>query len=94
MRYFSVTHLPFIKTELISVDSTPLNVAGSHQTFSPFTLYIGRDTSVNFRRSLFFEIPKRLRPSPLYLIFKDLTGKKFQLDFNNICFRLIDFDAY
>jgi hypothetical protein len=39
-------------------------------------------------------IPMRFRPSPLNLIFRDLTDGRRILDAPKVRFRAIDFDAY
>ena len=44
--------------------------------------------------SSYAEIPRRLRPSPLNLIFKDLGGRNRELDANRVFFSFLDFDAY
>lgn len=62
--------------------------------FYPIRLWIGLDDSVNWSRSMFFNVPNRLRPSPLNLIFKDLTGEERQLSTDKVRFQLIDFDAF
>jgi hypothetical protein len=91
--YFSKTHLSFIKSQLISVPDT-MGKTLSGGGFNPITLYIGAEQGLSFKGKLFFDIPMRFRPAPLYLIFKDLTGKGQTLNFENIRFKLIDFDAY
>jgi hypothetical protein len=91
--YFAKTHLPFIKAQMITIAESVEKPIGSGG-FNPLTLYIGLEQGRDFKGKLFFDIPTRFRPSPLYLIFRDLTGKGQTLDFNNIRFKLIDFDAY
>jgi GNAT superfamily N-acetyltransferase len=91
---YSKTHLPFIKAEMIKAHVSAVIEKPDPIGFSPLTLYIGTDASINFKGNLFFDIPDRFRPSPLYLIFKDLTGNNLQLSFEDLRFQLIDFDAY
>jgi hypothetical protein len=57
-------------------------------------LWLGLDASVNWRKSLYFTIPHRWRPSPLNFIFKDLTGANRKLNAYEVIFQTIDFDAY
>ena len=45
-------------------------------------------------KGLFFNLPKKLKPSPLNLIFKDLNGDLPKLNKEDILFELIDFDGY
>jgi GNAT superfamily N-acetyltransferase len=93
--FFARTHIPLIKAFLHSAPNTDLPVSLNRPLpISFLTLYIGKDRSIRFRPRLFFEIPPRYRPAPLYLIFKDLTGSNPKLDFEDIRFRLIDFDVY
>lgn len=61
--------------------------------FRPLELWIGLEPhGAAPHRSL--RIPDRLRPSPLNLIFLDLTTKRRRLDPTNVRFRALDFDAY
>ncbi len=92
--FYSKTHIPFIKSHLITAEKGLVANQLPGTGFNPLTLYIGVDAGIKFGGSTFVNIPNRFRPAPLFLIFKDLTGKNRQLDFNAIRFRLIDFDAY
>jgi len=49
---------------------------------------------VDWSASAFLPIPMRLRPSPLNLVYKDLTGGSFVPDADRIVFRSLDFDAF
>lgn len=93
-KYFSRTHIAVIGAELFSSNLVSSSKIFNAKPFLPFTLYIGKDNGINFKRSLFFDVPERYKAAPLHLIFKDLTGKNLKLDFEEIRFRLIDFDAY
>jgi GNAT superfamily N-acetyltransferase len=57
-------------------------------------LYLGMYPEVNWQRSAYLDIPLRWRPSPLHLIFLDLTGQGRTLDAAKVHFRCADFDAY
>jgi predicted N-acetyltransferase YhbS len=61
---------------------------------NPLRLWIGADKSRNWSRSLYADIPLRFRPSPLNLLFLDLTGQKRQFDPRRVRYELFDFDAY
>lgn len=91
--YYAPTHIPFIKAHMIA---SALHVNFHHtKTFAPpVTLYIGTDASIRFKGSGFVDIPDKFRPSPLFLIYKDLTGKNPKLNKDELRFELIDFDAY
>ncbi|HEX8261725.1 MAG TPA: GNAT family N-acetyltransferase [Allosphingosinicella sp.] len=60
----------------------------------PLGLWLGRDPGIAWRRSSFLPIPERLRPSPLNLFFRDLTGGGFVPDPDRLIFQALDFDAY
>lgn len=62
--------------------------------WNPFNLWIGLDESCDWGRSNYVNIPDRLKPSPLNLVFKDLSGMGRLLNSNKILFSLLDFDAY
>ncbi|MET1111778.1 MAG: GNAT family N-acetyltransferase [Allosphingosinicella sp.] len=70
-------------------DLAPRNAAPG-----PLRLWLGLDPGVDWKGSAFLPIPMRLRPSPLNLVFKDLTGGGFAPDPDRIVFRGVDFDAY
>jgi GNAT superfamily N-acetyltransferase len=61
---------------------------------NPVRLWLGIDPSRRFQLSLYRPIPQRLRPSPLNLIYRDLSGKRPALDVSRLRFRALDFDAY
>lgn len=60
----------------------------------PLRLWLGVDPAIDWRRSSFVPIPTRLRPSPLNLVFKDLSGGSLHPDAARFIFRAIDFDPY
>jgi hypothetical protein len=60
----------------------------------PIKLWIGLDCQVDWKKSLYMDIPERFKPSPLNLIFKDLTEKMSPLSPDQVIFHAIDFDAY
>ena len=60
----------------------------------PLRLWLGLDPRIDWRGSAFLPIPMRLRPSPLNLVVKDLTGEGFVPDADRVVFRGVDFDAY
>lgn len=57
-------------------------------------LYLGLAPATRGGPGLYMDIPRRLRPSPLNLIFKDLSGRQRQLDPAQVYFTFLDFDAY
>jgi GNAT superfamily N-acetyltransferase len=55
-------------------------------------VWIGLDPGMDFRGRPYFNVPMRFRPSPLNLIFKDLTGRDRRLDSGSVRFQAMDFD--
>lgn len=55
--------------------------------------FIGLDPRIDWRGSLYVNVPMRFRPSPLYFIFKDLTGNGRTLRREEVCFQAFDFDT-
>ena len=87
---FSKTHLPFFNTLLTSnpvFGDSKLKKGG----FNVLKMSIGLNTDVP---SLAFNLPEFLKPSPLNLIFKDLSTLGLIVSSENCYFELIDFDAY
>jgi GNAT superfamily N-acetyltransferase len=60
----------------------------------PLRVWLGLDPGTDWSGSAFLPIPMRLRPSPLNLVCKDLTGGGFLPDPDRVVFRGIDFDAF
>ncbi len=60
----------------------------------PVRVWLGLNPRVDWRGSAFVPIPQRLRPSPLNLFFRDLTGGGFAPDSGRLIFQALDFDAY
>jgi GNAT superfamily N-acetyltransferase len=61
----------------------------------PLRLWLGLDRAVDWRLSSFVDIPRRLRPSPLNLLYMDLAGgTAFRPDPDRAILRAIDFDPY
>jgi GNAT superfamily N-acetyltransferase len=69
-------------------------VADDGPLHGPVRLWLGLDPGIAWRRSAFLPIPQWLRPSPLNLFFRDLTGGGFAPDPGRLIFRALDFDAY
>ena len=72
----------------------PEGLAESRRAPGPLRVWLGLDPQVDWTGSAFLPIPMRLRPSPLNLVYKDLTGGGFLPDPDRIVFRGIDFDAF
>ena len=55
--------------------------------------WIGLDPSMAWTSSAYLNVPMRLRPSPLNMIFKDLSGAARKLDASKVRMEAIDFDV-
>ncbi len=64
------------------------------RTKSPLRMFIGADKSRDWSRSLYVDLPMRFRPSPLNLLFYDLTDQKRRFDPHRVRYEVFDFDAY
>ena len=60
---------------------------------APLRLRIGLDRAAA-ARGVLLPVPDSLKPSPLNLIFRDLTAQRRTLDANHVRWTLLDFDAY
>lgn len=72
------------------VDSVSLAPA----RWSPLTLSVGLDARITWTRSWSVPLPLRLRPSPLNLIFADLSTGAASLDAGGVLWRALDFDDF
>lgn len=57
-------------------------------------VWMGIDDNIKWSKSIYMNFPDFLKPSPLNLIFKDLTNQNIKLDASTLKFQCIDFDAY
>ena len=74
----------------------PASVAGElprPPLIAPLRMWIGIDPKLT-KRGVLAPLPDKLKPSPLNLIFRDLTGRGRQLSRDTTRFTLLDFDAY
>lgn len=72
------------------VQSLPRHSGG----WAPLRLYLGLVPDHERSFGMYASIPQKLRPSPLNLIYRSLSGRAAQLDPSNIRFTFLDFDAY
>jgi GNAT superfamily N-acetyltransferase len=61
---------------------------------SPLRLHLGLRPAAARGTNAYVAIPRRLRPSPLNLIYLSLDGRHRELDPRNVSFGFLDFDAY
>ncbi|HEX8126377.1 MAG TPA: GNAT family N-acetyltransferase [Allosphingosinicella sp.] len=60
----------------------------------PVTVWFGLNPALDWKRSAFLTIPDRLRPSPLNLVYRDLTGGGVIPDPSRFVFQGLDLDAF
>ena len=87
------TGVPLLK---VLLSSSPWEKHADAIAFSvshPATMWIGLRPNLRWR-GVAFPLPGPLRPSPLNLIFLDLTGRGRKLDPQHVAFDALDFDAY
>ena len=90
----SPTAYPMITATLGTFDKKRYAVTPRPSSFSVLNLWIGANRDITSKTKLYFNIPNRLRPAPLYLIFKALNSSIAPLDFDDVFFQALDFDAY
>ncbi len=69
-------------------------VESSTNGISPLRLFIGIVPPTWQRRTPYVNIPMRLRPSPLNMIYRSLSGRIESLDSDTVFLNFLDFDAY
>ena len=90
---YSITDKPVIFSKITEL---PKNISVTQlkkKTMLPFKLWIGVSKEVK-QKGFFLNLPDKLKPSPLNLIFKDLGDTLPVLKKEDVYFELIDFDAY
>ncbi|MCB0785046.1 MAG: hypothetical protein KDC02_12660 [Flavobacteriales bacterium] len=79
---------------LLYTTSEGLDGDGLPMTKAPVRkAWIGLGPGYGWGGSAYLNVPMKQRPSPLNLIFKDLTGAGRRLDPARTCFQAIDFDT-
>lgn len=78
--------------EAAAAGADPLNAADGFA--SPLRLFIGRVPPAAQRSALYANIPQQLRPSPLNLIYRSLSGRVEAIDPDAVFLHFLDFDAY
>ncbi len=70
------------------------NLGKSSFTANPTKIWMGLDEGLNWKNTLYFDFPDRYKPSPLNLIFRDLSESGLSLEPSTLKFMNLDFDAY
>lgn len=77
------------------LDMLPENIQSKSNTgLNPMNIWMGMDEQLSWKKKLYFPFPDKLKPSPLNLIFRDLTDKGRMPQNSGIKFLSLDFDAY
>jgi len=70
------------------------NLIENFKGLNIFKLNVGLDSSIDWKKSFYFDVPKRFKSSPLNLIFKDLSNEGTLINPKKVKFEIIDFDGY
>lgn len=90
----SRTAYPAINAVLGIFDGSSYRLLPRNVPFSLLNIWIGADRGLTSKTNLYFNVPNRLRPAPLYLIFKSLNSNIGPFGFDDVYFQALDFDAY
>jgi len=92
---YALTDLPGIAAELgrFSPEAVDFQLPEPSR-LSPGRLWIGLDATRDWSRCTYINIPPRLRPSPLALVFSDLSGRGRKLDVHRVHVEAIDLDVF
>jgi GNAT superfamily N-acetyltransferase len=91
-RVRGATHNPFIDVQCEVPGRFPITSEPSR--FSLMRVSIGLAPPKTTKPGISVELPDRLKPSPLRLIYRNLASPSDRLDPTSVLFRFIDFDAY
>lgn len=89
---YSQTTIPLIKS-VLTINNTDFECSSQSQFKTPLKIWIGLNAVEKFN-GIWMNLPEKLKPAPLNLIFKDLSAKGFHPEKKDFFFELIDFDAY
>ena len=90
---YSVTDKPIIFSKITELPKTMAAPQLKTKVMLPVKLWIGIGKELK-QKGFFLNLPDKLKPSPLNLIFRDLSGTLPVLKKEDVYFELIDFDAY
>jgi hypothetical protein len=93
--FYALTDVPGVAAELgrFGAEAADLQLSRPSR-LSPGRLWIGLDAKRDWSRCAYMNLPRRLRPSPLALVFSDLTGCGRKLEGNGVHVEAIDLDAF
>ena len=90
----SPTAYPAIGATLGVFKGSEYSLSPIKAPFSLLNLWIGANRDITSKTNLYFNIPNKLRPAPLYLIFKSLHNNISPVNLDDVYFQALDFDAY
>jgi hypothetical protein len=92
---YALTHIPGMAAELgrFGHDAIDFQLPEPSR-LSPWRLWIGLDAARDWSRCSYINLPRKLRPSPLALVFSDLSGAGRKLDAYRVHVQAIDLDAF
>ena len=92
---YALTDLPGIAAELgrFGPEAVDFQIP-EPSPLNPGRLWIGLDAARDWSRCAYLNIPRTLRPSPLTLVFSDLSGRGRKLDVRRVHVNAIDLDAF
>jgi len=70
------------------------SLSRSSFTANSVKIWMGVDEGLKWKNTPYFNFPERFKPSPLNLIFRDISEGDLMLDASNLKFMSLDFDAY
>jgi hypothetical protein len=86
---------PGVAAELVRLDASAEDLGPMPAPpRTPLRLWVGIDPRRDWSRSRYLDIPGRLRPSPLNLVYRPLGEQRAPLDPDRVRIDAIDFDAY
>ncbi len=78
----------------VAAASVPTDRPPVKRSANPLRLWVGLDERIDWHRSAYVPLPMRIRPSPLNLIFADLTDRGIDLDPHRVRWTGLDFDDF
>jgi hypothetical protein len=90
----ALRNVVYAYAELEGLTGTIIDIAKEERSISPVQLFIGMVPRAARKPSLYANIPNRLRPSPLNLIYRSLSERAPVVNPDTVFFTFLDFDAY
>jgi hypothetical protein len=92
---YALTHVPGLMAELGHFGPEALDLRLPRPSrLVPARLWIGLDAGRNWSDSAYMDLPQKLRPSPLTMVFSDISGRGRKLEARRVHVDAIDLDAF